>query len=322
MKSAHYMALAILLAGITLPATPGLAQTAANVNTLPFAGSKRPPNVPQGYVITPFGYFHPSCVQRLITGERLLADGRVQHADGTVELNAAVCNYTRYSPAGLPVTAQAATLPQIDGWVENANLTTGSSTESYGALIATWIVPPDPKGEDDEVLFFFPGFEDINDYNTSILQPVLQWAPREWTIASWNCCINNITTSSPAVNVRSGDLIYGSITSTCPAGTVSCATWNVLSLDLFTGESTTLSNTPSEGQVFNWAFGGVLEAYNIVSCADFPPDRRILFDHVTVFDEYLHPIRDPKWTVTSAFTSEPACNYGVKADRHEIRLDY
>jgi hypothetical protein len=287
-----------------------------------FAETGRPPNVPADYVVTPFGYFHPSCVETLAKGERLLKDGRVQRADGTIDATSAVCNYPHYSPAGSPAVGGVAVTPQINGWVENANVTTGSPNRSYGALIATWRVPPDPPGQDDEVLFFFPGFEDIDDSQTSILQPVLQWAPREWTIASWNCCLNGITVSSPPVNVRSGDIIYGSITSTCPAGTVSCPTWNVLTLDLFTGESTTLSDTPSENQVFNWAFGGVLEAYYIVSCADFPPDRRIVFDHVTVFDEYLRPIRKPNWTVTSVFPTDPACPYGAKAERHEVNLDY
>lgn len=76
-----------------------------------------------------------------------------------------------------------------------------------------------------------PGFEDIGN-TSSILQPVLQWNQHQWTIASWNCCLNDITTESPVVNVSPGDLIYGSITSTCPAGTVSCAAWNILSLDM------------------------------------------------------------------------------------------
>ena len=87
---------------------------------------------------------------------------------------------------------------------------------------------------------------------------------------------------------------------------------NVLSLDSSTGESTTLSNTPSEGQVLNWAFGGVLEPYYIVACDDFPPDRRTVFDNVTVFDENLHPIADPKWSETFNSTVQPQCGYGVK----------
>lgn len=280
----------------------------------------RPSTVPEGYSITPFGFFHSSCVQRLAKGERLLSDGRIQHADGTVEKNVAVCNYPRFTPTGLPVTA-GVRLPDVNGWLENANITTDTPSESYGALIAIWTVPPRPVANDGQWLFFFPGFEDIND-TQSILQPVLQWSPSQWVIASWNCCLNNIATESPVVIINAGDQIYGSITSACPAGTVSCATWNVLSLDLSTGESTTLTNTPSEGQVFNWAFGGVLEPYYIVACDDFPPDHRAVFDNVTVFDENLHPIADPKWSETFNSTVQPQCGYGVKTTRHKVSLFY
>ena len=29
--------------------------------------------------------------------------------------------------------------------------------------------------------------------------------------------------------------------------------------------------TSSFGQTFNWAFGGVLEVYNVAQCSDYPP---------------------------------------------------
>lgn len=305
-------------------ALAGDSQPAVPIN-LPAARPNHAPKVPEGYVITPFGYFHPSCVQSLTRGERLTAEGRLQHADGTVEANVAVCNYQRYTPSGEPATAStgngAATLPEASGWIENASITTGSATKSYGALIALWTVPPQPTNNDGQTLYFFPGFEDINAVQ-SILQPVLGWYGGHWTIASWNCCLNNIVTESPAVNVAAGDEIYGSITSACSPGTLSCATWNVLSLDMSTGESTTLASTPSDGQVFNWAFGGVMEPYYIVSCKDYPPNSQVTFNDVTVFDQNLRPVSNPKWSGTSNTTQTPQCHYGVKPKLDEITLDY
>ena len=305
-------------------ALAGDSQPAVPIN-LAAARPNHAPKVPDGYVITPFGYFHPSCVQNLTRGERLTADGRLQHADGTVEANAAVCNYQRYTPSGEPATASTgngvATLPEASGWIENASITTGSATKSYGALIALWTVPPQPTNNDGQVLYFFPGFEDINAVQ-SILQPVLGWYAGYWTIASWNCCLNNIVTESPAVSVTAGDEIYGSITSACPAGTLSCATWNVLSLDMSTGESTTLASTPSDGQVFNWAFGGVMEPYYIVSCKDYPPNSQVTFNDVTVFDQNLRPVSNPKWSGTSNTAQTPQCHYGVKSNSNQITVDY
>jgi DNA-binding transcriptional regulator of glucitol operon len=299
----------------------GDSQQAGSLNVHPAAGPNRPPNVPDGYVITPFGYFHASCVQSLAKGERLLADGRLQHADGNIEPNVAVCNYPHYTRGGIPLTAETNNAPEINGWIESASITTGSATKSYGALIAVWTVPPQPSANDGQVLYFFPGFEDINNVQ-SILQPVLAWFQKEWTLASWNCCLNGITTNSPAVGVTPGDKIYGSVTSSCPPGTLSCATWNVLSLDLSTGESTTLSNTPSDGQVFNWAFGGVLEPYYVIKCDDYPPNRQLDFDAITVFNQDLHPVSSPKWTGSANSTATPQCGYAVKETPHEVTLDY
>jgi hypothetical protein len=302
------------------------AQQAAQSNVR--AALNRPETVPEGYVITPAGYFHPSCVQTLAKGERLLADGRLQHSDGSVEQSAAACNYPRYTRSGEPVSSLSSStmenpslLPEVTGWLENANVSTGSPTKAYGALIAHWTVPPQPRKNDGQTLFFFPGFEDI-DGTQSILQPVLRWAGGQWDIESWNCCLNNIVTESPVVYVEPGHRIYSSVTSACASGTLSCSTWNVLTLDMTTGESTTLSNTPSDGQVFNWAFGGVMEPYYVISCEDYPPDWQISFEAVRLFDENLKEIANPKWSDVSNTTATPQCSYAVKSEAHQITLDY
>jgi hypothetical protein len=303
-------------------------------STLPTAGPGRPGNVPEGYRITPLGYFHPSCVQSLTKGERLLADGRVQQADGSIQGKALTCMYPHYTRTGIVINASSAKTgasqssntqtnptPELSGWLESASVVAGSSSKSYGALIATWTVPAQPSTDDGQVLFFFPGLEDIND-TQSILQPVLQWSHGQWGIASWNCCMNGVIAESPVVNVSSGDRIYGSITSTCPQGTLSCATWNVLSLDLSTGESTTLGDTPSEGQIFNWAFGGVLEPYYVVTCDDLPKDRRISFDDITIFDENLQVVRNVDWSEAGNTEATPQCGYKVKAMQDKVTLEY
>src|SRR5271170_3576527 len=87
---------------------PVRAQTETSLhNTVPVAGPGRPATVPEGYVITPAGYFHTSCVRSVAKGERLLPDGRVQHDDGAIDQEAAVCAYPRYSPAGNQIKASA-----------------------------------------------------------------------------------------------------------------------------------------------------------------------------------------------------------------------
>jgi len=89
-----------------------------------------------------------------------------------------------------------------------------------------------------------------------------------------------------------------------------------------TGESTTLGDTPSNGQIFNWAFGGVLEPYFVISCDDFPPDGELTFEKVELFDQNLRRVHNPRWGDSFNSTETPQCNYGVKSNPHKIALSY
>ncbi|MGD0212117.1 MAG: choice-of-anchor D domain-containing protein [Terriglobales bacterium] len=286
----------------------------------------RPAQVPGDYVVTPFGFFHPSCVLRLAQGETLLAGGRVlQHADGAVE-DIPACKYPHYAASGA-ITAAGATKtesPTINGWVESSSVVTNST--SYGEIIATWTVPPAPTSKGNEVVYFFPGLEDSNDV-VSIIQPVLGWNMDDtgtpWTIASWNCCPSGITVESTPVNVNAGDTIVGTTVSTCGAGNESCPTWNITTADVTTGGSTTLGNTPSEGQTFNWAFGGVLEAYNISQCSDYPPNASQTFYDIALYDYNFVLIPNPDWSITYwAQGGSPQCNYNVQTTATQATLSY
>ncbi len=297
-------------------------------NNLAVAGMNRPLEVPEGYVITPFGYFHPSCVRMLAEGETLLADGRVEHPDGTVETTASVCNYPHYTPTGSlaadTVDASGGTPLVINGWLEFISATT---TKSYGKITAAWAVPPEPTGNDGQTLFFFPGFEDY-DHVISIVQPVLQYGPSSagggnyWAVASWNCCMNGTSWYSPLLNVSSGDTIVGTIAPTCKPGKNYCPTWNVVSEDKTTGKKTTLAKTPADGQVWNWAFGAVSEDYGVQTCSDFPPNSGITFT-VHLYGRNRKLIANPGWTGTSAPPdTDPKCNYGVKATKTKETVKY
>jgi hypothetical protein len=290
------------------------------------AGPNRPAAVPDGYVITPFGYFHPSCVLRVAEGETLLEDGRVlQHADGTLE-NIAACAYPHYAASGEIAAAGATRVksPTINGWVESASVTTSTS---YGEIIANWTVPPAPTSHSGQIVYFFPGLEDANDV-VSIIQPVLGWNMDEshistWSISSWNCCPSGTADYSPAVAVNPGDTIQGTTVSTCGAGTESCSTWNITTADVTTGGSTTLSNSPSEGQTFNWAFGGVLEAYGISQCSDYPPNAALTYTDIALYDYNSDLISNPAWSASYwAKNQTPQCNYNVQMAATQVTLNY
>ena len=285
------------------------------------AGPNRPFTVPENYVITPFGYFHPSCVVQLKEGEDLLAVGpSIQRPDGSLE-RIGPCGYPRYSVTGELITG--AEPPAIGhSWIESASVTT---TTGYGELAAGWVVPPAPTSNDRQTIYFFPGMEDIDDV-VSIIQPVLGWNAdfgSAWGIASWNCCPSGITVESSPVTVSSGDKISGVMRQTCAAGTESCSTWRVTTTDTTTTHSTTLNNTPSEGQTFNWAFAGALEVYSVSRCSDYPSNGALTFGDIQLYDYNLNRISAPAWSLTVwASGLTPQCNYNAQLAPTQVKLDY
>ncbi len=283
------------------------------------AGPRRPANVPEDYVVTPFGFFHPSCVQSIATDETLLADGRIQRKDGVRDATAPLCKFPRYTHDGSPVTA-AKSNPQVNGWIESASIVPAATNGAYSSLLSLWTVPPAPHADDGQLLYYFPGLEDIT-HTQSILQPVMQWYAGQWAVANWNCCLNNITTESTVISVSPGDKIYGSMTANCPPGVLHCATWTIFSLDLRSGESTTLKNTPSAGQTFNWAFGAVMEPYYVVACNDYPPNHKLDFE-VLVFDEDWRLVVSPPWAKGINTMQTPQCDYGIIPTPYDVTITY
>jgi hypothetical protein len=299
---------------------------------LPLAGSHRPATVPADYVITPFGYFHPSCVNQLAEGDVLHQDEKtIEHANGTFDKIQA-CAYPHYRADGEAVTGdeRAAKQPDIThAWVEDAAVTT---TSSYGFMYAFWNVPPAPTKNDGQTLYFFNGLEDINDV-VSIIQPVLGWNSdyaSAWGIASWNCCVSGTVQEAPPTSVSSGDLIFGYMFDNCKAGTKTCTSWDIVTWDLTNRNFSQLTATSNFGQTFNWAFGGVLEVYNILQCGDYPDGPAdnysgggpaINFYNEGLFNDKFVKIAAPGWKISVATGLSPSCSYSGTLPK-EVILTY
>lgn len=265
--------------------------------------------VPADYVITPNGYFHPSCVRRIGAGETVLEHGQVRRADGRVVRQAA-CAYPRFTRDGQRIEARSQA-PVINNWVAYSNTDTANPPPAAGALEARWVVPSEPSKRGRQVVYFFPGLEPASDVRT-ILQPVLGWNAfndRAWTLASWNCCVDGSTNHSDPVDVNVGDSIYGVAYATCAAGTI-CDSWQIQSLDTTTGASTLLA-TSGYGQVFNWYFGGVLEAYGVRDCTQYPANGSVAFTDILASDYNFEPL-SLKW-LKGTTSVKPQCDYKVKA---------
>jgi hypothetical protein len=131
------------------------------------AGAKRPATVPADYVLTPFGYFHPSCVNHLAEGDVVRENLKViERKKGTTQ--SLVCDYPRFEADGtklvgdLRPVGDGKSQPPFIGhsWIEYASI---HDVVDYEEVYSQWTVPPTPASNDGQTLYFFNGLEDITD---------------------------------------------------------------------------------------------------------------------------------------------------------------
>jgi hypothetical protein len=215
-----------------------------------------------------------------------------------------------------------------NGWVEasqwNVPLRAGDNIDYMGG---SWTVPTNPS-ENGGLIYMFNGIEPASE--DRILQPVLQYGfspaggGNYWAIASWYVGPNGsgIAYHSPLEIVNPGDTILGYSQMISSSG--GNQIWQVLAWDLNTGFSSPLAISIS-GFRWTWAFAGVLEAYNVTSCNEFP--NGILFDGVvlsflpSIFQNSLVDHGFPKFTSVSpqkwsaayywGLNGFPSCPYAV-----------
>jgi hypothetical protein len=292
------------------------------VGTLP-PGAK-PAGVPDDFVVTPNGYFSPDCVATIHAGDKLQKDGLIRHASGAVE-KPATCGKANFNLRGdrvepngqVTLRSKATPPPEQTGWVQSANY---SSDKPIGRIVATWTVPSAPTTQDDQVIYFFPGLEQLPDVK-SILQPVLGWngySDKKWTLASWNCCVDGTTFHSDPVPANEGDNVVGDTYSTCAAG-VACDTWKIDSRNTTTGQTSSLSTDPYAD--LNWVFGGVLEVYNVSTCGEYPGGP-ITFHDIEVYDRDNNRVANPPWQGGDTSKVDPQCNYGLNTTATSATISY
>jgi hypothetical protein len=276
------------------------------------SGATRPPTVPDDFVATPHGYFHPSCVVEVGDDETVGGDGALLKADGTAR-KIGGCQHARYDKQGRVIARGAeanGAVPAavVNGWVASVSST---SVGPVQATSARWRVPAAPASARGQTLYLFPGLEP-SATGAFILQPVLAWngfADRRWTIASWNCCKDGTVLHSAPRNVVPGDTITGSVTGgSCDAQGV-CATWSVRATSS-RGAWTTLV-TSAYGAALDWHFGGALEAFGVDACSQYPRDGRVTFDSIVV-RRIGGAAVTPSW-VPMSYAVSPDCLTSVAA---------
>ena len=291
--------------GLPSPVTAALlqrvTQTAGNL-------AAKPASVPNDFIVTPHGYFHPSCVTELNESESVGDDGVIRHLNGTSRA-APRCAHSHFDAKGGEVTAAGirvmansptgfgGSVPAADGWVTAAS----AVTTPLNYLAASFNVPQNPANVANQILYYFPGIEPAATGDT-IVQPVLGWntigSGPSWTMSSWNCCKYGGVFHSALVPVNPGDILAGAMTGSACVGNI-CSNWSITTRDTASGLSTTLASV-SGNQSMNWAFGGVLEAYGVTTCRDYSTTAAVTFNKIVARTVTGAPLQI-NWSNTGIF---------------------
>ena len=271
---------ATLLCGVAGLSTYSAAQTQTNTSEAT--------SVHQGWVQIPGQLIRPDCVHEIPKGARVeIQNGEIT---GDVTLNGArIAHYDACTEAAVVTRPRARTQNVAktpgtgNGWVEadqwNVPLKSSDNIDYMGG---TWYVPSYPK-VGGGLIYLFNGVEPAS--GKWILQPVLQFGSNGqvggnyWAIASWLVGSNGYAFHSPLETVNPGDWINGYTEMTGVSG--STKYFEVVAQDASSGTYSWITAHVS-GQHWTWAYAGVLEAYNVSSCSQFPANGRDSFSNSVV----------------------------------------
>jgi hypothetical protein len=271
-----------------------------------------------GWVEIPGELIRPDCLHEIPNGATV--EVRDDQITGDVTLDGALIAHYDACPEKAVVTRPDAHTEDLahtpgagNGWVE-ANLWNVplDPNDDINYLGGAWTVPSYPS-ENGALIYLFNGVESSS--RSFMLQPVLQYGVSPagggdyWAVASW-LVSSNQAFHSPLQNVYPGNSIKGYMEMTGISG--SMKSWEVEAKDTTTGAYSYLSAHVS-GQHWTWAYAGVLEAYNVISCAQFPSNGREVFKGSFVdhgFPGYRSPSAQ-RWKGSTYPYGGPSCHFGV-----------
>ncbi len=199
------------------------------------------------------------------------------------------------------------TSSRSEGWVEAAR---GSVDRAswISELSSTFRVPTAPR-YGGQVLYLFSALEPAPGSNVQkIIQPVLQYGSEGWSIASYSVQ-DGEATHSAFVHTAPGHTIVGTMKGSACSSQGGC-TWTITTSDRTSGESTTL--TVHDTVAYGRYYAGVVEAYGISSCSEYPGDGFVRFERVSVRDQNGELLEAaPELWVDDAMA--PQCGFGARA---------
>jgi hypothetical protein len=246
-----------------------------------------------------------------LTGNVTLKGELLAHYDSCSE-NAVI---TRQSAATQSAVQSATTTGS--GWVEddqyNAPLTASDNIDFVGGNFTVPWYPSDRTA--GQIIYLSNGIDPAS--HKWFLEAALQYGyngafgGNYYSISTWLIGTNAAYYSTPEV-VLPGDSLTGYTEMTDKSG--STTYWDVTIVDNRSGAYSEGAYWVS-GQHWTWAYAGILQAYNISACADFPASGREVFNNSVVahgFPNY-EVISYPNWKGDGGDYDGPYCHFAVVA---------
>lgn len=270
---------------------------------------------PAGYVPTPGGFVHVSCLHHAGNASTVkqLADGshELTFANGIKAIHSK-CKYPRI-PAhkGKQQQQQRATTPAPpnNGWQVFSYFNAGKTVNKY---TGNWNVPQSPS-YNGQLLYTFTAFQDCFGANcpyksVDIIQPVLQFGVSPagggdyWGIASWYVSSDGAAYFSTFQKVADSSSVYGEMLKTGDNSPTNNK-WAITTKG--SGSPTVLNVHYQDTFIEPWTFV-TLEVYGVKSCSAYPSDP-LKYTSLAISDG--SPIT-PQWILSNA---NNACNEKVSS---------
>jgi len=295
-----------------------------------------------GYVHAPGeAYVHNSCIHQVPNGSRITPDGnggKIVTLNGVEIEHDPACAYPVYygphSGRTPPSPTPTPGFGPSGGWVEYSQATASTiDGMSYFDYMTTgsFIVPAKPDNPtDSQLVFMFPSLTGSGySGGGNIVQPVLQWGETTASgtlIGSYSSYVYTAWAEIEApfyagtpLTVSVNDTLSGFIELDYQyydsEGGFLVNDWYISATDETTGQTSYLYAADYAANIENKAQGGVLEAYDMNNCGDFPGTAAGAY---TVFGVASLYQAGPYWysenSVTPAYTTTTNGYSGLSCD--------
>jgi len=236
--------------------------------------------------------------------------GHVVSDDCIVQVeNGAHVDLDALAPAACTSTVSS---PRIQIYASDVHM---KSSEPLTSFTADWVVPPLPRQNSGQVVYFWPGFKSQQpEMGLPVLQPVLQYGQRGgmWELQSWFVDGNDYrypVVTAPAIRVSPGDKIT-SFMSQSEDG----QTWTVSGTDLTTGQDSTLKISYSKAGNTDYDYAMLVnENINVNTHCQLMPDDSTLAGVLTFTNVTVNGMV-PEWTQRANCHGNPSCDCGNAVD--------